>query len=141
MSPQVCVERFLLSQRERDWQAMVSFLADSYLSVKYAIFHEHCTDEAARRYGFTDADDARSVSTREFVVRMFISSERDAEGSNPGHNVIPENADCHLTQQGDEVIVTLSTCWACSRTRYLTALDKTGKRVIIDSTSAHNMHL
>src|SRR5690606_22350786 len=115
MSPQLCVERFLLSQREKNWELMVSYMADSFLSVKYAIFHEHCTDEAARRYGFDDAEAARAVSTREFVIRMLISSERDADGLNPGHNVIPENADCHMAQRGDEVIVTLSTCLACSR--------------------------
>lgn len=135
LTPQHCVERYLFYQASHQWEKALQLVTDKFLRLKYGIFQEHCTEEAAQRYGFASAVEARRSECREFVLRMLKSSTTDADGRNPSHHSIPDNSDCHILVRDHEVIVTLSTPLACSRTRYVTDVVKSGQRKIVDASS------
>lgn len=137
-SARYTIEQFLLLQSQRQWSAALELLSDKYLAKKYGPIHEACTPESAQKYGYQSVTDALDDSLRSFVRRMLESSERDADGANPVQDAIPHNADCHMTFNGDEVIVTLSTPYASSRIRYQTERMHEGRRLITAATVAHN---
>ena len=137
-SPRACVERFLTLQAGRDWEAALELVSDSYLERNYGAIQAVCPEETALRYGYADAEEARGAGTRQFVARMLASSTRDADGSNPSQAAIPHNADCHVSCHGEDVVVTLSTPVASTRTRYSTRERKDGTRVIVGSRVVHN---
>lgn len=137
-SPQVCVERFLRCQFTHAWEDMLALMAPELLKRLYGMFRDCCEDDIAQRYGFSSCEDAQSASMHDFVLAMLRSSAVDADGANPSQNSIPENADCHLTEDGEEVIVTVSTPMACMRTRYFTSI-RDGKRLIVDQEIMTNL--
>ncbi len=136
-TPATCVERYLMFQSTRDWAQALALLDCAYLEQKYGAIQAVCTEEVARRYGYEDEVSAQSANLREFVQRMLESSERDAEGGNPSCSALPQNADCYLNHEGDDVIVTLSTSFSCTRTRYKTACTATGQRLIVATEVEH----
>lgn len=140
-SPLLCVERYLFHQASHDWDAALMHLSDEFLASKYEVFKQHCTPEAARRYGYSSVEEARNSPCRDFVLRMLQSSTCDADGRNPSHNSVPFDSDCHIHCRGEEVVVTLSTPLACTRTRYLTQYhEDEGRRLIIASRCEPVLH-
>lgn len=135
-----CVERYLACQTTRDWHGALNMLSDEYLDRYFGIFQQACTEDIAKRYGFLDSDSARQSCLRDFVKRMLLSSENDAEGCNPAAHAIPENADCHIKCTGHEVVLTLSTPFACTRTHFTTMPSNSGHWQIVAAQSSHNHH-
>lgn len=135
--PDELVRRFLTYHAERKWEDAIALMCDECLEERYGPFQEACHDEAASRYGYRSPEAARGDKTREFVRRMLRSSSGDSGGMNPAAATIPQNADCHIRQEGDEVIVTYATPYAATRTRYRTLVLANGSRRIRCIDSAH----
>lgn len=135
--PGELVRHFLMLQAARNWEAAIDLVSDDCLRQRYQLFQQACHGEAAAKYGYRSPDEARRDDTREFVRRMLKSSTVDAGGQNPSAAAIPENADCHVSVVGDDVVVTLATPYAATRTHYRTSRLADGRRVITGMTSSH----
>jgi hypothetical protein len=135
--PGELVRRFLMLQAARNWDAAIALVSDECLRQRYELFQQACHGEAALKYGYRSPDEARCDTTREFVRRMLRSAASDAGGTNPSAAAIPDNADCHVSVAGDDVVVTLATPFAATRTHYRTTRLPDGRRVISAMTSSH----
>jgi len=131
------VRRFLMLQAARKWDEAISLVSDDCLRARYGPFQDACHREAAIKYGFGSTRAAKSADTREFVRRMLHSSCCDADGQNASAAAIPDNADCHVAVNGEDVVVTLATPFAASRTHYRTARMPDGRRVIASIAASH----